>query len=78
MECTRLRLVHPFFLHVIHTEELMATPRTSDDITSHEENTLHLDADLNVDDLDWDADPALILERREQEFGINCFDQPIN
>lgn len=29
-------------------------------------------------DISWDADPAAILERREQEFGVNCFDQPIN
>jgi hypothetical protein len=26
----------------------------------------------------WDADPAEILAARELEFGVNCFDQPIN
>lgn len=29
-------------------------------------------------EVDWDADPAAILERRELENGTNCFDQPIN
>lgn len=30
------------------------------------------------DELDWDADPMRVLERAEEESGINCFGQPIN
>lgn len=26
----------------------------------------------------WDADPAEILSAREEAYGINCYDQPIN
>jgi hypothetical protein len=33
---------------------------------------------VRPEDIAWDADPAEILSAREQEFGVNCFDQPIN
>ena len=37
-----------------------------------------IDGYVPAEDISWDADPAAILEAREQEFGVNCFDQPIN
>lgn len=32
----------------------------------------------HAEDIAWDADPADILAAREEEFGTNCFGQPIN
>lgn len=28
---------------------------------------------FNGDAVDWEGDPALLLERQEQERGVNCF-----
>lgn len=30
------------------------------------------------EDIAWDADPAEILAAREEQYGVNCFDQPVN
>lgn len=50
---------------------MRTAPITSDDVDTEPMEF------ADFDDIDWDADPAAILERRELEFGVNCFDQPI-
>lgn len=59
----------------------MATqPTDSDDFAFGAEaaDVGTIDGYTAPEDIAWDADPAEILAAREQEFGVNCFDQPIN
>lgn len=37
-----------------------------------------IDGYTPAEHISWDADPAEILAAREESFGVNCFDQPIN
>lgn len=56
----------------------MPTPITESDDFAFGAEAADTNAIDGFEDITWDTDPAVILERRELEFGVNCFDQPIN